>query len=206
MSVTPETAQQDLAVLSRLMGTTDNVEWRKGFGLIYALWGGVFALALAPEWARMAGYVQLPPNYWLWAAAIVTVLLGIGTVWFARRSPPTLGAQAKALNALFGGVGCANAVVLVSLILAANALKDGRVMMIHAVVVFAFQGAAWFAIWSLRRRLWIGLVATGWFAAAILAGLTMATVANFIMVCLLALVFLMTLPGVLMARPNLAKV
>lgn len=206
MSVTPETAEQDMALLRRLMGASDNAEWRKGFGLIYGLWGGVFALALAPEWARMAGYVELPANYWLWAAAIASVLLTIGTMWFARRSPPTLGAQAKALNALFGGVGWANVVVLVSLVLAAYALKDGRVMRLHAVVVFAFQGAAWFAIWSLRKRLWIGLVAAGWYAAAILAGLTMATVANFILVCVLALVFLMALPGVLMARPNLANV
>lgn len=206
MSVTPETAEQDVAFLRRLMDTGDSTAWRRSFGLTYGLWGAVFAAALAPEWARMAGYVSLPQTYWLWAAAIATVGLGLGTFVLARRSPPTVGAQAKALNAVFGGVGCANLAVLASLVLAAYALRDGRVMMIHAIVVFAFQGAAWFAIWSLRKRLWIGLVAAGWYAAAVLAGLTMTATVDFVLVCLAALILLMALPGVLMARPSLAKV
>jgi hypothetical protein len=205
MSATPESAEQDLAFLRRLMGADDNAAWRQGFGTIYALWGGAFSIALLPEWARMAGFIELPASYWLWAAAIITVALGFGTFWLARRAPPTVGVQSKALNALFGGVGWANIVVLVALVMASTTLKDGRIMMLHAIVVFAFQGAAWFAIWALRKRLWIGLVAGGWYVAAILAGLTLAT-PNFILVCALALAFLMLLPGLAMARPALTKV
>lgn len=204
MTVTPESAGDDLAFLRRLMSSDDSAAWRRGFGTIYGLWGIVFSLALLPEWARWAGYVDLPANYWLWAAAIVTVVLSIGTIWITRRAPPTVGVQAKALNAMFGGVGWANAVVLVALVLAAGVLKDGRIMMLHAVVVFAFQGAAWFAVWALRKQLWIGAVSAGWFVAAILSGLTLAT-PNFILVCALALLLLMALPGLLMARTPLAR-
>lgn len=205
MTITPESAGDDLAFLRRLMSSDDNAAWRRGFGTIYGLWGIVFGLALLPEWARWSGYVDLPENYWLWTAAIVTVVLTIGTIWITKRAPPTVGAQGKALNAVFGGVGWANAVVLVALVMASGVLDDGRIMMLHAVVVFAFQGACWFAIWSLRRRLWIGLVSAGWFVSAILAGLTLAT-PSFILVCALALLLLMALPGLLMARTALANV
>lgn len=201
MSVTPQSAEQDLAFLRRLMGSDDGGAWRRGFGRIYALWGAAFAIPLTFEWARWVGLIELPRNFWVYAAVIVTVLVGGASVWIARRSPPTTGAQGKALNATFGGIGWANLVVLVALIAVANALKDGRIMMLHAVIVFGFQGAAWYAVWALRKRLWIGLVAAGWYAAAVGAGLTLAT-PTFILVCAAALILLMVVPGLVMARPE----
>jgi hypothetical protein len=199
MSEMPHTAEQDLAFLRQLVEADDGAAWRRAFGRTYAMWGAGFAIPLLFEWARWEGFIELPENFWLWAAAVVTGGLTVISVWGAKRWGPVTGAQSKAALAIFAGVGWANVAMLVALILVANALKDGRIMMLHAVVVFAFQGAAWYAVWVLRKRLWTGLVAAGWFAGAVLTGLTLGT-PTFILMCALAMLLLMVAPGVAMMR------
>lgn len=201
MSDTPQSAEQDLAFLRRLVESDDGLAWRRAFGRSYAMWGAAFAIPLLFEWARWAGLIELPRNFWLWAAAVVTVGLTVVSLWGSKRWGPVTGAQSKALLAIFAGVGWANVAVLIALIVAANALKDGRIMMLHAVVVFAFQGAAWYAVWALRKRLWTGLVAAGWYLGAILTGVTLGT-PTFILMCALSMLLLMVAPGVVMMRES----
>lgn len=199
MSVGHPDPQDDLAFIRRLTAPEVSAAWRRGFGFIYAMWGLAFGLPLLLEWGRWAGYLMLPSNFWLYASVIVTLgLIGL-TVWSSRRAEPAVGFQSRAMTAVFAGVGWANVAVLAALVAVSAALKDGRVMMLHAIVVFAFQGAAWYAVWALQRRLWIGVVAGGWYVAAVALGLTFGTPA-FILIAALGLLLLMTLPGWLMMR------
>jgi hypothetical protein len=71
--------------------------------------------------------------------------------------------------------------------------------MSHAVVVFAFQGAAWYALWAIRKRPWTGLVAGGWYLAAAALGLTVGT-PHFVLLCAVGLLLLMVAPGWAMMR------
>jgi len=199
MSDTPQSAEQDLAFLRRLVDSDDGAGWRRAFGRSYAMWGTAFAVPLLFEWARWEGLIELPKNFWVWAAVVITVCLMVITLWNSKRWRPVTGAQSKALLAIFAGVGWANVAVLVALILVAYGLKDGRIMMLHAVVVFAFQGAAWYAVWVLRKRLWTAAVAAGWYVSAVVLGLTLAT-PMFILTCALSLLLLMVAPGLVMMR------
>ena len=199
MSVDKTTAQDDLAFIRRLMSPDDDGAAQREFGKHYAIWGLFFALPLLPEWARTAGLIALPDLYWPIAAAVVTVAVIIVTVTMSRRAKPTVGVQARASHAVFGGVGWANVAVLIGLVFAATRLEDGRIMMIHAVVVFAFQGAAWYAIWALRKRAFAGIVAGGWFVCAVALGATMPT-HWFVLLAALGLLGLMVLPGIVMMR------
>ncbi|WP_337185921.1 hypothetical protein [Phenylobacterium sp.] len=200
MSVGHPTPEDDLAFIRRLTSPDLGEAWRRGFGFIYATWGLAFAAPLLFEWARVAGYLPLPAAFWLYATATATLLLITFTVWTARRSRPTVGHQPRALNAIFAGVGWANVAVLAALIAVSVKLQDTRLLMLHAVVVFAFQGSAWYAVWALQKRLWTGLVAAGWFVMAVALGLTVDQPASFILIAALGLLLLMTLPGLLMMR------
>ena len=72
-------------------------------------------------------------------------------------------------------------------------------MMLHGVVVFAFQGAAWYAVWALRKRAWTGLVAAGWFVFAAALGATLPS-HWFVLLASAGLFLLMVVPGWVMVR------
>lgn len=199
MAAEKTTAAEDLAFLRQLVAPADDGAYQRGFGRMYALWGMAFAVPLFVEWLRIVGLVALPQNFWVIASVVVTVAIIGVTVVVARRSKPTLGVQARAVNAVFAGIGWANVAVLAGLILVAVNQKDGGVMMIHALVVFAFQGAAWYAVWALRKVAWHGLVAAGWFVSAAVMGATIPT-HWFVLLASLSLFLLMALPGWIMLR------
>lgn len=199
MAIDKTTAQEDLAFLRRLIPAEVDVETQRRFGWTYALWGGAFAVPLFVQWLGMIGLFRLPDWYWTAAAAIVTVLLLVVTVATARAGKPALGVQARAWRSVFAGVGLANLAVLVALIFVANTLKDGRVMMIHGAVVFAFQGAAWYVVWTLRKIAWTGVAAAGWYLFAAALGATIPG-PGFVLLASVGLFLLMVIPGLIMVR------
>jgi hypothetical protein len=199
MAADKTTAEDDLAFIRRLTSPDQGPAWRRSFGRMYALWGLAFAIPLFAEWARWMGWIILPRDFWLWAAAIVTVLLTVASIYYSRKDGPTVGVQSRALNAVFGGAGLANIVMLAALVAVSVQLTDGRIMMLHASIVFAFQGAAWFVVWALRKQFWTGVIAAGWFVTAVALGFTLAT-PYFILIAALGLVFLMAVPGLAMMR------
>ena len=201
MSVAHPDPEEELAFIRSLTSPEASAAWRRGFGFIYALWGAAFGLPLLLEWGRWAGYLTLPQNFWLYASVTATVLVIGVSVWAARRGEPAVGLQSRALTATFSGIGWAYVAVLGALIAVSVKLQDGRIMMLHGMVVFAFQGAAWYAVWALQKRLWIGLVAAGWYVAALALGVTFGT-QDFILIAAVGLLLLMTLPGWLMMRPS----
>ncbi|MFC3079600.1 hypothetical protein ACFODL_15985 [Phenylobacterium terrae] len=199
MTAERSTAEDDLAFVRRLTALDQGPAWRRAFGRMYALWGFAFGVPLLFEWARWAGYLELPRDFWLWCALAVTLLMtGLG-VYFARRDGPVVGVQPRALNAVFAGAGLANVVMLATLLATAFHIGDFRILMLHASIVFAFQGAAWYVVWALRKQLWAGLLAAGWSVTAIALGVTLAT-PNFLLIAALGLLLLMGAPGVLMWR------
>lgn len=199
MSTDKTTAQEDLAFLRRLVSTDDSSAAQRAFGLMYALWGAAFALPMFVQWLGMVGVLRLPAWYWTVVATVVTVLLLAVTVLLGRRTTPSVGVQARAWRAAFAGVGLANLAVLVGLSCVAANLKDGRVLMIHAVVVFAFQGAAWYVVWALRRIAWTGLVAAAWYLFAAALGATIPG-PSFVLIGSIGLFVLMVGPGVALMR------
>jgi hypothetical protein len=64
----------------------------------------------------------------------------------------------------------------------------------------AFQGAAWMAAWTLRRRGWMGLVGVGWFATAIAMGVSIPNMPGYLLALFVGLVLCMVLPGYAMMR------
>jgi hypothetical protein len=199
MTIDRTTAQEDLAFLRRLIPAEVDAETQRRFGRIYAVWGGAFAAPLFVQWLAMIGLIGLPDWYWTAASVAITLVLVVFTILVGRRDGPALGVQARAWRSVFAGVGWANVAVLVALVLVANSLKDGRVMMIHGVVVFAFQGAAWYLVWALRKVVWTGVVAGGWYLFAVGLGATLPG-PSFVLLAAMGLFLLMVVPGVIMMR------
>lgn len=199
MAIDKTTAAEDLAFLKRLMSPDDDGAAQRGFGAMYALWGMAFAIPLFVQWAGFMGWVALPDWYWTVVATVVSVVLTILTIVLGRRDGPAVGVQAKAWSSVFAGVGIANLAVLIGLGLAANRLGDGRVLMLHAVVVFAFQGAAWYVVWALRRKAWLAVVSGGWFVLAAAMGATLPG-PDFVLLAAVGLTLLMGVPGFVMMR------
>jgi hypothetical protein len=192
-------AREDLAFLRQLMESDTEGRWQVSFGRIYAAWGIGFAVPITLEWLRMIGLVGLPTWFWPVSAALVLIPITAVNVIEGRRNGPVRGAQARAANAIFMGVGLANAAVLAALVAAAWTTGQWWILIIHGVVVFAFQGGAWFGVWVLRKRAWTGFVAAGWLIAAVGLGATLNYIEWFVLIVLLGLVFLMAVPGVMMA-------
>lgn len=199
MAMDKTTAQEDLAFLRRLIPGEVDAETQRRFGWMYAIWGAAFAVPIFVQWLAMVGVIGLPAWYWTAASVVITVALLVFTVLVGRRDNPAVGVQARAWRSAFAGVGLANLAVLVALVFVANNLKDGRVLMIHGVVVFAFQGAAWFLVWALRKVVWTGLVAAGWYLFAVGLGATLPG-PTFVLLAAVGLALLMVVPGWIMAR------
>lgn len=199
MTLEKATAEDDLAFIRKLIAPDSEGRAQRDFGKAYAMWGLAFSLPLLPEWARSAGLIALPTSYWPIAAVAITLLITVAMIAGARGAKPAVGMQARAKNAVFGGVGFANLAVLIGLILVSYRLRDGRIMMLHAVVVFAFQGAAWYAVWALRKRPMALIVSLGWIAFAILLG-ALIPGHLFILAAAIGLFVLMVIPGVILAR------
>jgi hypothetical protein len=48
---------------------------------------------------------------------------------------------------------------------------DFRYWLFHPAVVFVLQGAVWYVIFMLRKRLWMALVAAGWLVSGVAMGM-----------------------------------
>ena len=86
-------------------------------------------------------------------------------------------------------------------IFAPAALRDHSLnaWLFYGAVTYALQGAGWLTAYSLRRELWMGVTAVGWFAAAIAMGLLIGTM-TYALVAAVALMLLMVGPGLIMLR------
>lgn len=194
-----DTALDDLAFLKGLVEAGDRNQARMGEafvggGLIYGVQGlvwwasDVFAWPLGP-WGNVA------------LGALPSILFCGVVAWVARRDrqPRPGGAVSRAVRAAFIATGVTNLALLCLFVPAAVSRQSLVIWELYPAVVFALQGGAWATAFMLRRRLWLGVVALGWFATAVGLGLTLAT-SSYLLIVGLGLLAWMAAPGFVMIR------
>jgi len=201
MNETTPSVQEDLAFMRALAGG-GGTSFLRNFGEVYLATGVCYSVQILGHGAQLAfGWFTEPL-----AASILgggpTVLVLALIAWLNWRRRNTSGAStvAKAVGAMFGAVGIANLVMVAVVGLQAWRMQSIQVWLIYPCIVMAFQGAAWMAAWTLRRRGWMGLVGAGWFATAIAMGVFIPNMASYLAALFAGLVLCMVLPGYAMLR------
>jgi hypothetical protein len=199
MSDEIEQARDDLAFMRGLAEAPDHPNAAMGQALFAA--GLIYGIQTLIQWAESIGLIALPhPYYFIVVAGGSVLFLSVLAyiLWRARKTP-LRSVSGRAYDAAFQAAGLANLAIV--LVFTATSIRSGdfSVWLLHAPVVFALQGGAWFVGFRLRKRAWLGLVAVGWFAAAIGLGLT-TDLSTYILVTSISLFLLLGLPGWIMLR------
>lgn len=200
MSDVLRNTESDLAFMKALVEGDHRVP--ESFGAIYAMTGLVYGLEVLVSVFQVNGATGHTSLNWSlvhigFSVAYVLVLLIMGRI-YARR-PTASGVTARTFGAMFGAVGSAMFAVVAILILQSWRMHDWYGVLAIPAVACAMQGAAWFAALLVRRRAWLGLIAAGWFVAAIGIALTIPTGA-FLLIMGAAFFFLMVVPGFAIVR------
>lgn len=118
-----------------------------------------------------------------------------------RNGQATRGPTAsRAMNAAFSCAGMANTAVLIIFGFGAVRDQDFAIWLYYASIIFALQAAAWLMAWTLRRKVWMLLVALGGWATAVALGLLVREPVIYLYVCTAALFLLFALPGWVLFR------
>jgi hypothetical protein len=193
--------QADLAFLRALAGD-GGTSFLRNFGEVYLATGLCYSIQILGHGAQFA--------FGWFTETVAATILGFGPTlvvlaliaWLNWRRRNTSGAStvAKAVGAMFGAVGIANLVMVAVVGVQAWRMHSIQVWLIYPCIVMAFQGAAWTAAWTLRRRGWMGLVGAGWFVTAIAMGVYSPNMAGYLAALFAGLVLFMVLPGYAMMR------
>jgi hypothetical protein len=193
--------QADLAFLRSLAGD-GGTSFLRNFGEVYLATGVCYSIQILGHGAQFAfGWFTEPVAATILGFGPTLVVLAL-IAWLNLRRRNTSGAStvAKAVGAMFGAVGIANLVMVAVVGVQAWRMHSIQVWLIYPCIVMAFQGAAWMAAWTLRRRGWMGLVGVGWFATAIAMGAYIPNMAGYLAALFAGLVLCMVLPGYAMMR------
>jgi len=199
--MTPDSARDDLAYLRALVQGADSLP--RSFGQAYAAAGVCYGGQFLMHGAQALG--------WLSSEGLTALAIGIGpTIVFLsvlawllvrdRAEGAASGITLRAVRSVFSAIGLANiaaAAVVGSVALRQHSLT---IWLIFPCIIMVFQGAAWLVAFVLWRRRWFALVAIGWFAAGVAAGLSVGTNPVYLIVSGLAFLGLMLAPGVVLAR------
>jgi len=201
MSEATPSIQDDLAFM-RALAAGGGTSFLRNFGEVYFATGVCYSVQILGHGAQLA--------FGWFTEDLAATVLGVGPtlvvvaliVWLNWRRRNSRGAStvAKAVGAMFGAVGIANLVMVAVVGLQAWRMHSIQVWLIYPCIVMAFQGAAWMAAWTLRRRGWMGLVGVGWFATAIAMGAYIPNMAGYLAALFAGLVLCMMLPGYAMMR------
>jgi hypothetical protein len=193
-------ARDDLAFLRAL--AEGGGESQRGTGIALVLGGLLYGLQCFVAGAQAYGWVQLSDAVMTVFSIGITVAFLVSISWMSwlGRNAPQGGVVARALSAAFASAGTATLSMLC--VFASVAIRDKSltIWLLYPCAVFALQGAAWMVAWMLRRRGWLGVVALGWFASAIVLAQTIDT-PLYPMIAGVALVLFMAVPGAVMMRP-----
>lgn len=201
-----DTARDDLAYMRALVDAPGN--FQHSFGATYFAAGLCYGLQMVGHAAQLIG--------WIPGEGPAALVLGFGPtvaflallLWIMRRDRasgrPSGGAVAKAVAAMLSSVGLANLVLIVVVGVIAWKQKSILIWLIYPCTVMVFQGAAWLAIYALRRRGWTGAVAAGWFATAVVMALGVAyqNLALFIGAAGVGFLAFMIAPGLVIMRQS----
>jgi len=203
----PENVQDirdDLAFLRTLVQTGDDN--LRQFGRVYLAAGVCYLAQTLLGLGQASGWI---PN----KGAAIGLTIGIGptaiflvslaVILRRGRSKPAPGAASRAIAAMFGAVGMANLVLITVISMVAWREKSVTIWLLYPCAVFISQGAAWLAMYSLRRRPWVALVAAVYFGCAIGMGVGIDSWLVYLGFASAGLLFGMALPGAwLMTRKS----
>ncbi len=199
-----QSARDDLAFMKSLVEGVERGQGAAGFLFVSA--GLLYGLQMIGHWAQATGRLNLPPLGNLAIAAGPTVIfLAILTWVLVRERGLSQGGSAnRAFQAVFSAAAMTNLVL--AAIFAPVAFREHSlaVWLFFPAVVYALQGGAWFATWTLRRRAWMLLTALGYFGFAIAMGLTIGKEV-YILFAGAGLLLCMVAPGLIMMRQARAR-
>lgn len=194
-----ENARDDLAFMRALAETPEQHNRTMGRALFVA--GLIYGVQTFVQWLVEIGTISLPGGgYFAWILGCNLVFLTyLGVMIWRERGNKPQSVTRRAYEAAFQAAGLANLAIVLVFVVATMRWNDGGIWYFYTPIVFAMQGAAWFVFARLRKRAWLGLVAFGWFGAAIGLGLTTHT-PTYILVASISLLALLAVPGWVMVR------
>jgi hypothetical protein len=105
-----------------------------------------------------------------WVPTLIFLVL-MTIVIIIDRKRPTRSASPTARSTRLRGRGIANLALVVIFAAAASRHHDFHYWLFHPAVVFVLQGAVWYVIFMLRKRIWMALVSVGWLVSGVAMGL-----------------------------------
>jgi len=200
--MTPDSARDDLAFLRGLVDPPDS-GFQRWFGAVYATCGACYGVQMVLHGLQYLGLITGE------AAGMAigigpTVVFVVLLTWILRRSrrPPGASTLSRAVGAVFSAVGTANLVLIVAIGSLAWREKSLTIWLLYPTTVVILQGAAWHAVAALRRKLWPGVVALGWFATGVGMALAIKTFAVLIPIAAVGFFAFMLVPGLVLMRQN----
>jgi hypothetical protein len=201
-----KTVQDDLAFL-RTMAEGGGERGGMGVagGALYGAAGLLYGIQTLAYFAQEMGVIRLGGlgNLVMAAAPTVVFLILMTIVIIIDRKRPQVGVANRAVNAAFAGTGIANLALVLIFAAAAARHKDFHYWLFHPAVVFVLQGAVWYVIFMLRKRLWMALVATGWLVCGVALGMLIERADLYLLIASLGLFAFMMVPGFFMMRQAL---
>jgi hypothetical protein len=171
-------------------------------GALYGGAGLIYGLQCVVYYGQMIGLIRLTGLGNLILAWLPTVifLVMMTVVIVIERKKPSGGVASRAVNAAFQGTGIANLALILIFASAAVRNHDFRYWLFHPAVVFVIQGAVWYVIFMLRKRLWMAVVAAGWLVSGVALGMLIHRPDLYLLIAGLGLFAWMMVPGYVMMR------
>lgn len=203
MMINPKTAEGDLAFMRELVeeGHFDSY----GIGINYLAAGLLYGSQCLLNGILLVGQIEAPTLVWLAIGILPTALfltVNISFVWRHRARPFGTGTANRAVQASFAGGGVANLILALVFGAVAHQRGDWSIWFLFPVVVCAFQGAIWFAAAVIRRQVWYGIVAAGWFASTIVLSWVIDQSALYVLILGGVLLLCMAVPGYVSVRQS----
>jgi hypothetical protein len=194
-------ARDDLAFMRSLVAAGE--DGQKTFGQVYTAAGLCYGVQMLLHGGQALGLIN-PAN----AALSLTIGLGptvvflVILIWILSRpkARQTPSAVNRAVGAVFGSVGLANLAFIVIFGSLAWRWHSTATWLIYPCVVMVLQGMAWLVAGMLRRRVWMGVVAGGWFATGIGMALSIEATGLYIVIAGVGMIAFMLVPGLVMMR------
>lgn len=203
MTLSSKKAEADLAFMRALVD--DDGSHNRNFGFIYLIAGLLYGAQCLINWALLVTNAQVSPLVWMlagWLPTILFLIINFHNSWKNRANPYGTGTTKRAVGAAFTGAGIANLILALIFGWVAYQKRDWSIWLLFPLVVCALQGAIWSATAILRRHIWHGVTAIGWFVSAIVLGLFIDNIPAYVLVLGMALLTCMALPGFLIFRAS----
>jgi hypothetical protein len=200
-----KSVQDDLAFLRTVAEGRSGGGVGAAGGALYGAAGALYGIQCLSYYLQELGIVRLSPTANLvmaWAPTLIFLVLMVIVIVIDRRRP-AVGVTSRAVNAAFAGAGIANLALVLVFASAAQRHQDFHYWLFHPAVVFVLQGAVWYVIFMLRRRLWTALVAFGWLVSGVALGMLIEHAELYLLIATGSLFLLMAVPGFWMMRQAL---